>query len=483
MSHAHIQLVDSCSPTDTVSLDGSAASSDTAASAAAPAAADDELRRSSWRHSALILTGEIMGTGVLGLPYACSRLGWVLGLGSSVFFAGTAVYAGRLLARVRNDHHPRASSYAEVAHAQFGPRFGGATRVAILATWTLLLGYYLIVVADSLKLAFPDTRLCGWQWAAVGCLLLAAPLQLRSLHALSYLSLPSTVAMIAATGLILGSLGSDGGGGGHGGGPGGGGGGGGGGGEDGGGSGHPTTSLWPADDGASVLSLYSSFGSFIFAYQGQSLFLEIMREMKSPRHFPRAVGVANGFMLLVYAGSCVVGYGSRGAAVESFLPDSLADGPLKRAVGLLLAFHVAVAYLITGQPLHRTLVEALAPTSAATKGGGDDAGGEATRWLFVTLGLLGFGFVVSNAIPFFADFQNLLGSVTGAPIVFGFPALFYLRACRLHGKRVSRADAVGCAVFLGVFLPMFTVLGTVTALRDIANDWADNGAPFECGLD
>ena len=28
-----------------------------------------------------------------------------------------------------------------------------------------------------------------------------------------------------------------------------------------------------------------------------------------------------------------------------------------------------------------------------------------------------------------------------------------------------------------------TGLGTVTALRDIANDWADNGAPFECGLD
>ena len=458
--HAHIQLVDSCSPTDTVSLDGSAASSDTAGSAAAPASADDEVRRSSWRHSALILTGEIMGTGVLGLPYACSRLGWVLGLGSSVFFAGTAVYAGRLLARVRNDHHPRATSYAEVAHAQFGARFGGATRAAILATWTLLLGYYLIVVADSLKLAFPNTRLCDWQWAAVGCALLAAPLQLRSLHALSYLSLPSTVAMVAATALILGSLGT--------------------GGVDG---ARATTSLWPAEDGSSVLALYSSFGSFIFAYQGQSLFLEIMREMRQPRHFPRAVVAANGFMLLVYAGSCVVGYSSRGAAVESFLPDSLADGPLKRTVGLLLAFHVAVAYLITGQPLHRTLVEALAPTSEAAKGGGDGPSGEATRWLLVTLGLLCFGFVVSNAIPFFADFQNLLGSVTGAPIVFGFPALFYLRACQLHGKRVSRVDAVGCAVFLGVFLPMFTVLGTVTALRDIADDWADNGAPFECGLD
>ena len=40
--------------------------------------------------------------------------------------------------------------------------------------------------------------------------------------------------------------------------------------------------------------------------------------------------------------------------------------------------------------------------------------------------MLAFGFVVANAIPFFEDFQNLLGSLTGAPILFGWHAFFYL---------------------------------------------------------
>ena len=96
------------------------------------------------------------------------------------------------------------------------------------------------------------------------------------------------------------------------------------------------------------------------------------------------------------------------------------------------------------------------------------------------LGVLGCGFVVSNAIPFFADVQNLIGSLLGAPIVFGWPAAFFVRGCWLHGKRMTWADKVGCAVFLGVFLPMFTVLGTINAVQDIINDWAILGQPFEC---
>ena len=34
---------------------------------------------------------------------------------------------------------------------------------------------------------------------------------------------------------------------------------------------------------------YGSTASFIFAYQGQSIFLEVMREMKKPEEFPKTV--------------------------------------------------------------------------------------------------------------------------------------------------------------------------------------------------
>ena len=56
-----------------------------------------DARQSAWWQSAVILTGEIMGTGLLSLPHACAKLGWVAGLTSSVVFALTAMYAGGLV--------------------------------------------------------------------------------------------------------------------------------------------------------------------------------------------------------------------------------------------------------------------------------------------------------------------------------------------------------------------------------------------------
>lgn len=415
---------------------------------------EEGVARSSWPMSALIMVGEIMGTGILGLPYACSRLGWVPGLVACVMFGITAVYSGVLLARVKNDFFPGADSYGDLAHATVGPIFGGFTRGAIVLTWALLLPYYLICCVDSLLLAFPDAPMCFWEWTLVVEAGLLVPLQLRSLHLISYLSAASVLAMVVAIVLILYSLASDA--------------------TEAATTSNVTHSLWPSPE-TPFLSLYSSFGTFVFAYQGQSMFLEIMREMRDPRHFPRAVLAANGSMVVVYTLTVVVGYGARGTRVEGFLPDSLDAGPVRTVVAALLSFHVAVAYIITGQPLHRTLHVVFFPETA-------DADGLAAtlHWLVVTVGMLGFGFVVSNAIPFFDDFQNLLGTLTGTPILFGWPAFFYLRSCQMFGRRVGWLDCAACALFLGACLPVFTILGTMNSVQDIINDWSTLGAPFAC---
>jgi len=225
------------------------------------------------------MVGEIMGTGILGLPYACSRLGWVMGLVACVMFGATAIYSGVLLARVKNDFFPGADSYGDLAHATVGPVFGGFTRGAIVLTWALLLPYYLICCVDSLLLAFPDAPMCFWQWTLVVEAGLLVPLQLRSLHLISYVSGGSVLAMVVAIVLILYSLAFDA--------------------TEAATTGNVTHSLWPSPE-TSFLALYSSFGTFVFAYQGQSMFLEIMREMRDPRHFPRAVLAANGSMVVVY---------------------------------------------------------------------------------------------------------------------------------------------------------------------------------------
>ena len=207
-----------------------------------------------------------MGTGLLSLPYAISRLGWLLGLTSSIGFGFVAIYSGVLLSHIKNDLYPDAGSYADLAHVTGGPRFGRFTRVTLAIGWAMILPYYLIACAQSLEGAFPSLGLCYWQWSLVVMLCAAPALQYRSFHGLSVLSLLSTVAIVVVVFiLVIGLIASapphdgtpnsgDSANGGH--------------------IANATRTHVGLPPGGSFLRVYSSFGAFIFAYQGQSIFLE-----------------------------------------------------------------------------------------------------------------------------------------------------------------------------------------------------------------
>lgn len=93
------------------------------------------LQKSSWYHSAAIIVGEIMGTGVMGLPAATAKLGWVVGLGSIIVFGLCSNYSALLLADLRNRHYSQAHSYSDLALEIVGPRFSKFTRAAIITNW------------------------------------------------------------------------------------------------------------------------------------------------------------------------------------------------------------------------------------------------------------------------------------------------------------------------------------------------------------
>jgi len=225
------------------------------------------------------------------------------------------------------------------------------------------------------------------------------------------------------------------------------------------------------------MAVYGHAASFIFGYQGQDIMLEFMREMQRPSDFRKANVAANGVMVVVYVVVVVIAYHKHGSEVAGFLPESIAPGVTRNIISALLAFHTVVAYVVCLQPLHRVYHENLFPRSAAA-GSGVRAG---ATWAVVTAGQLIFGFVFANAVPFFDDLQSLIGALTGTPIVFGWPALFYLIGTRLMGQRPSLLDKVLCSiVFLCLMLPVFTVLGTISAVQSIVQDWGNQSAPFTC---
>lgn len=404
----------------------------------------------SWLMAMFVILGETMGTGVLGLPYAASRLGWVLAGVMLPFFTLCAAYTGRLLCLVRTELAPGCTSYAEVAHVLVGPWFGKFTEICIVIQWGMILPYLMLACVESLLLIDSGHKLCFWEWGLVVVGILVPIVQFRTLSGVSTLALTATISIVIGIGLTLYGLGDQ-----------------------------QTGSFGDGTqagikDGIDFLDFYSAFSAFILAYQGQAIFLELMSEMKEPSQFTTASTLSYAQMFIVYATCFVVAYGLGGGHVDPFVPNNLKDGGIKQAVGALVAYHVLIAYVIIGVPFHSVLHAAMFPESF----------GQATmtsriQWFCISLTFLIFGWAIGNAIPSFASLTSLIGSLTGAPILFGWPAFFYAYGAYKKNVQISRTDKIACIVYLFVFLPVFTVIGTVASVRDIVNT-IDKGSPFQC---
>jgi len=476
---------------------------------------DGGVRQSGMLQVSFNIAAEVMGAGVLSLPHAVVALGWVAGLGATAVFALCSLYAGLLLRVTITELFPNAESFADLAVATVGPRFGTTTRFTILLSWALLLPYFVIASASSLRLAFPQADgLCFPEWCCVAALLLLLPLQCQTLHTLSYAALLSTLAIIAAAVLVLATLSPP--------------------------VSPPVSpppptssplsffaptidapsasldapslstpmtlpvahsaihsstfasanhSLWPPAlesprdlSFADVLAWAGSVCAFVFAFQGQSVFPEMMREMRDPREFGYSIAIATAIMSLVYSATVIIGYGAMGSSVAGFLPDSMAAGPAKRIVGVLITLHTTVCYLITGQPLHRAAHSWLFPRDAASRWRSSRPA-SIGPWLITTLMMLLFAVLLATLVPFFAQFQSLLGALTGTPSLYGWPPLFYLRGCALRGRRVPALDRFMCNLFLWVLLPVLSAMGTADAVTGIVRHWRAVSNPLAgCSL-
>ena len=85
-----------------------------------------------------------------------------------------------------------------------GPSFGAFTRIGVLLTWAAILPFFLLSCAESLETLFgPRLLLHSYQWTLLVAFLLIGPLQLRTLHQVSWLSFASSCAVILAVAVIV----------------------------------------------------------------------------------------------------------------------------------------------------------------------------------------------------------------------------------------------------------------------------------------
>jgi amino acid permease len=407
--------------------------------------------------AATILVAECVGTGVLALPYVAS----VLGTGPFLLFVAVQValnlYAGELLAtaaemseRRTNYEACRSTTSAlwdfvddadnidwdtgeptspttrprDMLELAQGLDAGRPLRALVACAWygnlVLILAQYLVVMARSLRVAFP---LPGC--AVVESLLIAALTawfiaQLPTLDALgkgaAQLSFASVLAILAICAR------------------------------------HTPTGPPPvvAQD-ASAAAVAASLTMITFAMITSKLFLNVRREMRDPREGRKMLRYGIAAFTCVY----VVVVFLSGPEPPRFLLDAVHHGTDGRIAAGLLFAHVAVSYAINQNVLARTLERYLGHTLSRR------------GWALMTAALTLSSLLIAVLVPVFSDLVAVIGALTSGPLGFAVPALLFDLATRESDVKRRRKGVISLVLFTVVL----TIAGTTGAIVRTVKDW------------
>mmetsp|Transcript_21518 Transcript_21518/g.43205 ORF Transcript_21518/g.43205 Transcript_21518/m.43205 type:complete len:439 (-) Transcript_21518:63-1379(-) len=402
--------------------------------------------RQHWVFASFMAVGYILGTGVLVLPSAMANLGYFLGLVTCITFAFLSTYVGLLLGRLRNNFHPECLSYKMLSRKCVGPQFERGLEFLTCINWFMSMALYILTAVKSFQAAFYWTHVCGYYWGLICVALMTPCMLIRNLKTMEWMAAISDGAAILIIIVVLTLLAAQ---------------------DEDSPSSH-THYIWPPKE--SFLEAYNPISSFIFAYQGQSIFLEIMAEMRDPKEWPKSVFLSHFLMASCYGATAVIGYYYKGNDVPAFLPDGLKNGAGKTVVNLLVAYHVLVAYIINNVPL-------VAMLKRRYMSGADTP---LQKHFGLSMVLLLSSYLMTNLIPFFEDMVSIIGAMCGAPLMLGLPPMFYYYSLRERGLKMGTFDRVICSLLFFVIFPFTFASGMVAAFKSLVDNWRENGPPFTC---
>ena len=285
-------------------------------------------RRSGWLQTAVVLLSELVGSGVLALPFALARLGWVPGLVLVLALALLNLYSGVLLWRLHLLHPTVGVTYGDLAGAVGGPPARATVFAVAYCYFFALQIVYLLTAAECLQVALFWVERCLYWYTLAAFAVLLAMSQCRSLHAISYLGVLSSAAVLLSVVVLL----------------------------------VDSLSTWNARaavdieafaTGVSFQDAFAAGVSILFLYAGQGLYPgehtasarghaaggrrrtdasnnisapEIMAEMQVPEMFGKSLYASSGVMVAFYLSAGVPMYFRYGSSVSGNLLYSMPKG-------------------------------------------------------------------------------------------------------------------------------------------------------------
>ncbi|KAK7292943.1 hypothetical protein RJT34_15801 [Clitoria ternatea] len=380
----------------------------------------------SFAQSVINGTNILCGIGILSIPYAIKKGGW-LSLSILVMFATVCCYTGILMKRCLESHRGL-KTYPDIGQAAFGL----IGRLGIAASCV----EYIILVSDNLSSLFPDTHLTlggadfGTQqvFAITAAIVVLPTVWLRNLSLLSYIS----VGGIFATTLVALCL------------------------------------FWVGvvdhvdgyKPGGKILDIENisvSIGLYSFGFAGHAVFPNVYSAMKEPSKFPYVIYICFGFCLLMYLSVGAVGYLTFGDKVSSQFTLNMPKELYASDIATWTTVVTPLAkYALTLLPIALS-IEELAPSPRLRC----HATSIIVRTILVILSLL-----VALFIPYFGSLMALIGSMMSMLVALIFPCACYLK---LHSGRLSNVQLTNCVLIIIVGL-IGASAGTYSAIVRLAGE-------------
>eukprot|EP00121_Abeoforma_whisleri_P006144 Awhi_evm2s5579 len=395
------------------------------------------------------MVADVVGVGVLTLAGAVASLGWVIGFLSLVIFLPVNAYTGILLSRAFVIAKSSSVTMMDMGRECWGKWAGWLIGAYVYATLFFIVGDYLIVTGQSLGMIFYDVHICKPIWTLIGTACIVPVLQFsRNLNDAKFLTLANmgfiTISVIIAVVVMIKDGRDE----------------------------NAVTEVVAKD--MDVFSFFGGLSSMVFAYSGQSMYLEMIAEMKRPQDFPKTFAITAPYQLFMYSFVSFIGYFYKGNLVSGFIINNIPYGPAYRAAAALLFLHMIITVLIKGQVLSRALHLAIHPNSA------NDYGVKGkVMFFFSTVIILGSAYVLSAAVPFFDYVTSILGAWLTLP-TFIFPAGFLWTLRRRQNKPIHIAERVFMVVVCFGFAAVLTFIGTWSSISGIMENYSTLGGPFSC---
>ncbi|XP_041012558.1 amino acid transporter AVT3B-like [Juglans microcarpa x Juglans regia] len=334
----------------------------------------------------------IVGAGVLGLPYAFKRTGWVMSLLTLFAVAVLTHHCMMLLVYTRRkleslQGFSKIASFGDLGFTVCGPIGRFFVDILIILSQTgFCVGYLIFIgntLADLINLSPGILGLAPKSFYIWGCL----PFQLglnsiATLTHLAPLSIFADVVDLGAMGVVM------------------------------------VEDVFvflkqrPALKAFGGLSVFFyGMGVAVYSFEGIGMVLPLESEMKDKDKFGRVLALTMAFISLMYGAFGALGYFAFGEETKDMITANLGAGLVSTLVKLGLCVNLFFTLPIMMNPVYEIVERRFWGGSYCLW----------LRWLLVFLVSL-----VALLVPNFADFLSLVGSGVCCALAFALPALFHL---------------------------------------------------------